>query len=531
MSAARLRHIGLVAGVISACAAPPASIPTSLTLPPATHSGPLAISLDGTRLYVAHPDTDEVTVVDTTSGTIQMTIPLTTAPPAVDTDGHYYPAVQPRALMLDPLGQTLYVTGQRSGHVYAFDASTGAVIADAAACAEPIGIVLDQGGANVFVACAQDDAIVELRATDLSRVASVAAPHKPWALAWSPDGTTLLSTHLLGWGDAAAMHPPNLGLSSPGLTAFTPSPLALKGTWSLVDGPTGTMPTVPHGQVRGVYDAAARPGTNEVWALHVMLGTDTAQPDLDFENTVFPAVSILSDTGASLARLTVSTSPGDGNAIGDIVSGMRALAFSPDGRYAFIVDAASEDVLIIDATQRVEVALVRPLPGHQPEGVVWGLGAKLFVQERDTEDVAVIDVTEPALLDGGPEAGASTDAGALSASVEANIIGKLPTDPMPAHLRLGQHLFHSANSDEYPITSNHWASCTTCHLEGRSDAVTWKFLEGPRDTPSNAGGLLQTGFLFRTADRSSVTDYWQTIDSEQGGDFRAIPAQIPLLGR
>ena len=101
---------------------------------------------------------------------------------------------------------------------------------------------------------------------------------------------------------------------------------------------------------------------------------------------------------------------------------------------------------------------------------------------------------------------------------------------MPAGLRLGQKLFYSANSDELPLTQNHWVSCATCHLEGRSSAVTWKVGEGPRDTPSNAGGMLGTGFLFRTADRSQVQDYWQTIDQEQGGHFSlGVASQKALL--
>ena len=80
------------------------------------------------------------------------------------------------------------------------------------------------------------------------------------------------------------------------------------------------------------------------------------------------------------------------------------------------------------------------------------------------------------------------------------------------------------------MTQNHWVACASCHLEGRSDAVTWRFAQGPRDTPTNAGGLLDTGFLFRTADRSQVQDYWQTIDVEQGGHFTIDqPSQEPLL--
>jgi mono/diheme cytochrome c family protein len=86
-------------------------------------------------------------------------------------------------------------------------------------------------------------------------------------------------------------------------------------------------------------------------------------------------------------------------------------------------------------------------------------------------------------------------------------------------MRHGQFLFNTANSDLVPITNNHWMACATCHVEGRSDAVTWRFLAGPRDTPSNAGGVGDTGFLLHTADRRAVTDYWQTIDDEQGGQF------------
>ena len=108
----------------------------------------------------------------------------------------------------------------------------------------------------------------------------------------------------------------------------------------------------------------------------------------------------------------------------------------------------------------------------------------------------------------------------ISLTVDGAPIPRLSgADPMPEAIRAGQMLFNTADSDLYPVTTNHWVACASCHVEGRSDAVTWKFLEGPRDTPSNAGGKSDTGCEFRTADRAVVSDYWQTFEREQGGSF------------
>jgi YVTN family beta-propeller protein len=469
-----------------------------------THSSSIAASPDGRTLFVVHPDADSVTAIDLATRSISHQILLASATPSVDpTTQRFDPAVMPRALALDSTGSTLFVTGQRSGKVYAIDTTAGSVKASAVVCSEPVGVLVGHDDANVYVACAQDDEVVALNASSLALVSSVATPRKPWSLAWSPDGASLVVTHFLG----------------PGVSRLTTDPLALASTWTVPDRGPEVDPTEPHGVVRGLYDIAPRPGSTELWTTHLMLGTDTPQPTLAFDSTVFPSVSILdSTTGDPLARLSVQgandTNPGDDGAFGDVVSGPHAIAFSGDGNYAFVVDTNSEDLLVIDANQRTEATIVRPLPGHMPEGVVW-VQDEVYVQERNTEDVVAFKV----------QAG---DAG-VSLTQDGASFKSLASDPMPANLRLGQHLFFSANSDEYPVTQNHWVACASCHLEGRSDAVTWLFAQGPRDTPTNAGGVLDTGFLFRTADRTQVQDYWKTIDVEQGGDFVLGGTQEPLL--
>ncbi|HTJ43436.1 MAG TPA: beta-propeller fold lactonase family protein [Kofleriaceae bacterium] len=487
----------LIACVTAACGGPPASSPDATNPPPMTndHSSSIAIDASGSTIYVVNADSDSISILDAHARTLTAELALANRP-AIAGDGTYTPSVMPRALALAPDGKTLYVTGERSGRVYAIDLATRAV-RDAKVGSEPIGVVVSADGESLFVALSQDGKVVRVRASDLSIDGTADVGGEPWALAWSPSDGSLLVSIFMG----------------PGAIAIDPTSMQMKGTWTIPDvAPRGDA-RLAHGAVRGLYDVAARPGTSEVWIAHAMLGIDTPQPALDFERTAFPSLSIFR-AGAFATTLTTDAQdvPGIDGSFADIVSGPHAIAFTHDGALALVADSNSEDVLAVDAKTRVEAALARPLPGHQPEGIVISPDDKLaYVDQRNTGDVAVVAIDGTAI------------------SVDGATIPRFASgDPMPAGLRLGQHLFYSANSDEYPITKNHWVACATCHMEGRSDAVTWLFAQGPRDTPSNAGGMLGTGFLFRTADRNKVQDYWHTINVEQGGTFDPT-AQAALL--
>jgi DNA-binding beta-propeller fold protein YncE len=468
--------------------APPAALPHG-------HSSSIAVSADGAHVFVVNADSDSISIATTGATTGAATeIPLG-ATPVVDGSGAFTPAVMPRALTVAADGASVLVTGQRSGRVYRVAIPDHTVTASAAICSEPVGVLATSDA--VYVACSNDRAIVKL---DLSLVEVARAPLEspPWGLAWAPDGALVAS---LFYG--------------PGAIVLDPATLAVRTHWDVPAVAPRADPRLAHGSPRGFYDVVARPGSQEMWMVHELLGIDTAQPALDFERTAFPAVSIVSNgTFSTTLSTDAQDVPGIDGSFGDVVSGPHAIEFTHDGAYALVLDTNSEDILVVGGN-RVEAALVRPLPGHMPEGIAISPDDKLaYIDERNTGDIAVFAITR-------------TTTG-ISLAPQAPPIARYATDPMPAELRFGQHLFYSANSDEYPVTQNHWIACATCHMEGRSDEVTWLFAQGPRDTPTNSGGMLGTGFLFRTADRTEVQDYWHTINVEQGGSFDPA-AQATLL--
>ena len=321
--------------IMAGCGGSP-EVAAELSQPPA-HSSSMALSSDGRQLFVANPESDSISIIDTNQRSLQREILMASAAPSPDSNsGAFTPAVMPRSVALSPDGKTLYVSGERSGLLYALDVASAAIRATTAVGSEPIGVIVSRDGNDVFVACSQDATIVRVDAKTLVVDASVSVPSAPWALGWSGDSAQLLATHFMG----------------PGVTSINPQSMIVQGSWTIPDtAPRGDR-RLAHGQVRGLYDLASRPGTTEIWTAHALLATDTAQPALDFESTAFPALSLLDDEAyAQTLSTDAQDVPGIDGAFGDVVSGPHAIAFTRDGEYVLMADANSDDVLVVRRAQ------------------------------------------------------------------------------------------------------------------------------------------------------------------------------------
>jgi DNA-binding beta-propeller fold protein YncE len=470
----------------------------------------LALDAAGQRLAVVNPESDSLSILDVEARQLVREIPLGPRPTAA-ADGRFEPRHAPRGVDLSPDGRLAYVACQSSGRLLTVDVESAAVLQELPLGAEPVTALVHPSGEALYVALYQSGEVVRLPLVrglpDEASALRRRTTDRPFGLSLDGAGQRLYVTRFL---------------LQPGLDVLDAATLAPQAQAGLDEVKPRGNKLLAHGVPRGVYGAAVRPGmTGEVWLPHLLLAVDVAQPELDFESTVFPTVSLRGPAGEALSGGTLSVDsrlPKIDGAFADIVSGPRAVAFTPDGSLALVVNMSSEDVLVVDAERRVQAQLLRPLPGDLPEGIVVSPdGRHAFIDQRASGDVAVLKIAEPGARD--------------RVQLEPQAIPRLAAgDPMPSELRLGQRLFYSANSAEFPITKNFWVACASCHLEGRSDGVTWLFSTGPRDTPSNAGGTLGTGFLMRNATRNQMQQYDETIRIEQGGDFDlSRPADRRLL--
>jgi cytochrome c peroxidase len=104
------------------------------------------------------------------------------------------------------------------------------------------------------------------------------------------------------------------------------------------------------------------------------------------------------------------------------------------------------------------------LPGNGPRGIAV-VGTKAYVVEYFSDTIAVVDLM-----------GRKND--------ETIHLGD---EPKPTLVRKGEMYFNDAT-----LCYEHWQSCSTCHPDGRADALNWDLLNDGGGTPRNTKSLLKS---------------------------------------
>jgi YVTN family beta-propeller protein len=159
-------------------AVPPAAIPQSSPYFKRASSA-IALTDDGSRLLVANPDSNTVTLLDPLIGEKLAELAV---------------GVDPRTVALGPNGRG-YVANRGSGTVSVLDLTGPAVIATVPVGRQPYGVVASADGAFVFVANTGDDTVSVIDAASLQVIAAIPVHDRPAGLAAT--ATRLYVTHLL----------------------------------------------------------------------------------------------------------------------------------------------------------------------------------------------------------------------------------------------------------------------------------------------------------------------------------------------
>lgn len=132
----------------------------------------LVVSPDGTRLYVVCEHSDSLMVLDPETGSTVGEIPV---------------GRRPHGAAISPDGDRLYVSNRLSGTVSVIDAGELRVIGEVRVGAEPHGLVMDRAGSRLFVAETGTNSIAVVDAGSLTNSRRLNAGVGPWSMAASAD--------------------------------------------------------------------------------------------------------------------------------------------------------------------------------------------------------------------------------------------------------------------------------------------------------------------------------------------------------
>jgi YVTN family beta-propeller protein len=142
----------------------------------------LALTPDGSELWVACESSSSTVVIDTSSLEILAEIKI---------------GGQPHDVTFHPDGSRAYVTNRLDDTLSVIDVETRGVVATVEVGDEPHGVLLDAPGELIYVLNSSQDSVSVIDAETLEETKRLTTSRVPWSLALSPDGEKIFVTNTL----------------------------------------------------------------------------------------------------------------------------------------------------------------------------------------------------------------------------------------------------------------------------------------------------------------------------------------------
>ncbi|HPZ94064.1 MAG TPA: beta-propeller fold lactonase family protein, partial [Mycobacterium sp.] len=166
---------GVIVGADFVFVDPPAVVAT-IALGGGTRPLGVAVSPDGTRVYVANNGQNSVSVISTATNLVTGTIGVGAAP---------------SGLAVTPSGARVYVANNTANTVSVIDTVSDTVIATVAVGARPTGVAVAPDGTRVYVTNNNASTVSVIDTASDTVIATIAVGTNPTGVAVTPDGTTV----------------------------------------------------------------------------------------------------------------------------------------------------------------------------------------------------------------------------------------------------------------------------------------------------------------------------------------------------
>ena len=483
----------------------------------------VAYSSDSALIAVSDVTAGELVVLDAKAGSALRSVKLTGRPKGLSWSGAGH----------------VFVAEYGAGTVAEVDAAAGSVVRRLAVGPKPTDVAVSADGATVVVPEFGLGQVLILNGATGATQATVAVAPYPYAVALAPSGKTAVVSHLMASGDAtqadAAASVSLVDVSSAKVTASIRLPLGSSGVRGVRCSPDGKWAYVVH-----TLGRVSAPATQ---LLRGWVNTN--------------ALSVIDLAGQSLYGTVLLDRLNEGSA------NPWGVDVSKDGKSLWVSASGVQTVL------RVDLSVLHPLmAGQIPSALVRTQGKTPTATDRSKAAYTkpLSDVWFDIAADSKKRALLADDLGALYSAGVLQIIKLAPahgprgvavspdgkqiavalyfagqvglvnatggtvdryvtvgTQPDETWARQGERLFNDATS-----TLQGWLACATCHVDARSDGLTWDLVNdgmgNAKNTksvvytvntpPAMAHGILATPGVAITAEFEYVKSFKPTAEQE-----------------
>lgn len=488
-------------------------------------SGTLALSADGSRLYVADADNNQLLIVDPVGQKVLQSVAV---------------GSEPSHVVTAPDGR-VFVSNRQSRSVSVVDPVAGSVVAQIAVGTEPTGMAFTLDGSTLLVANTTNATVSIVDVASLQQTHVIQTDPDPYDITMLPNGHAYV-THTRA-GTVSDVDPvAGTVLQS---ISIGPTPDITNNQERLAEGPV-TPVASSTGRVYiplSLASTSGNPGPNlETVGYSGSVSADAVTPPV-----VVPALATVDSASDTLLPGTgfgavnqCDTEPPEVQtnvppltllSLGTALSGPSAAVLDPHDIYIYVAHMNSNNVAIIatNPTNAPQPTLNEDGLNALPQGVVQlvnvGAGPNGMAIPPTADVAYVYNSFDHSISVIGPDATHDHVIEQARFSVGA-------TSLTPAQ-DLGRRLFFSASDPRMSAAAVGGVACASCHLQGREDGRTWQFPEGPRNTPTLAGRHLATTAPYHwDGSLAGMPDFSQVVTSRMGGsdeglddaDFDAIGA-------